>query len=285
MPRDAWDRGRPGAQAHADRERAPAARRQARPLRRVADADRVRGRARRAPRGARAGRAVRPHPSGEGRRDRSRRRRDAAARRHERPVQDGGRRGGLQPGPERRRRGDRGPDRLSPRARAVLRGAERIERPARVADAGGGARGRPAPPDVPPGLVLPGRPGPRVRQRDERSVPRGRGIVVHAVHGVGVSPAPGHRDPLGLHGRGRLRALHVSGHRAGTLERPVGGDGAVRGHAVRPGRARRAAARDGLSALRSGPVRVLDRVGGGPRLGSRVRQGRVPRAGGPAAAT
>ena len=51
---------------------------------------------------------------------------------------------------------------------------------------------------------------------------------------------------------------------------PFGGD------AVRSRRARRAASRDGLSALRPGPVRVLDGARGRTGVGGRVRQGRVP---------
>ena len=58
----------------------------------LAHADRVRGRARGAPGGPRARRAVRSHAPREGRRHRPGRARHAAARRHERPVE--GRRSG-----------------------------------------------------------------------------------------------------------------------------------------------------------------------------------------------
>ena len=63
----------------------------------------------------------------------------------------------------------------------------------------------------------------------------------------------------------------------------VRGDGPVRRDAVRSRRARRAASGDGLSALRPGPVRVLDRARGRSGVGGRVRQGRVPGEGGAAA--
>ena len=259
------------------------ARRQARPVRRLAHADRVRGRARRAPGRPRTGRSVRPHAPGQGRRHRSRRDRHAAARRHERSVEGGGGRGPLQPRPERGRRGDRGPDRLPARAGAILRRAERLERAAGAAHAGGRTGRRSAPPDVSPGLVLPGGAGAGVGPRDARPVPRGGRPGVHAVRRVGVPPASGHRDPLRLHRRGGLRALHVPGHRRRPVDRPLRGDGPVRRDAVRPGRAGRAPPGDGLPALRPGSVRVLDRARGRSGLGRRVRQGRVPRAGGAAA--
>ena len=239
----------------------------------MAHAHRVRGRARRASCRPRAGRAVRPHASGQGRRHRPRGARHAAAGGHERPVEGGRGGGALQPGVERGRRGDRGPDRLSPRAGAVLRRAERVERSPRAPDARGGACRRSAPPDVPPGLVFPRRPGAGVRACDASAVPGGGRPIVHAVRGIRVPPPSGHRDPLGVHGRGRLRAVHVSGRRAGPMDVAGRGDGPVRRHAVRPRRARRAPPRDGLSALRPGPVRVLDRARGRPRVGGRVRQG------------
>ena len=68
-----------------------------------------------------------------------------------------------------------------------------------------------------------------------------------------------------------------------ALERPVRGDGPVRWDALRSRRPGRAAPGDGVPALRAGSVRVLDRPRSRPRLGRRVRQGRVPGAGGVAA--
>ena len=75
-------------------------------------------------------------------------------------------------------------------------------------------RPRAAPSDVSPGLVLPGGAGAGVGARDAAAVPRGGRSGVHAVRRIGVPAAAGDRDAVGVHGRGRVRAVHLPGHRA-----------------------------------------------------------------------
>ncbi len=96
----------------------------------------------------------------------------AATAGHERPLPRPRGRCALQPRVERGRRRDRGPDRLSPRRGALLRRAERLQRAAGAPDARGGEGRRAAPPDVPPGLVLPRGPGSRSDERDRRDCSR-----------------------------------------------------------------------------------------------------------------
>ena len=250
----------PGLQAHPARGRTSSLGREDGALRRVADADRIRG----CP-----GRASRPFANGSGLFDlthlgqgRGRRSRSAGrccSGRHERPGQGGRRRGAVQPRPQRGRRRDRGSHRLPHGGDAVLRRAERRQRAAGAADPGGDAGRRSAPPDVPPGLVLPGGPGPGGGARDAAGVPRGRGISRSC---SARSPSTGD-GRSSSRGRGTRARWGSSSSRTRTSPqscgRADGSDGAVRRHAVRSGRPRRAAPGDGLSAVRPGPVRVRRR--------------------------
>ena len=147
---------------------------------------------------------------------------------------------------------------------AVLRRAERIEHapgaadPRRGRDAGHGA------PDVPPGLVLPRGPGPGVAGASSRRLfPEAAGSVVHALHRVLVPPPAGDRHEIRIHGRDRLRAVHLPGHRRRPLAR--GCSTAVRAASA----ARRAGSRRATSSASRWATRCTARTSSSPRPRSR----------------
>ena len=151
---------------------------------------------------------------------------------------------------------------------------------------GDAERPKTAAPDVPPGLVLPGRAGAGCSGHRRCAIcsPRPADLAFMQCAESEYPPPSRHRDPVGLYGRDRASSCsRIRTSRVDLWRTLVDGGGTVRRGAVRARRPRRLAAGDGLPALRTGPVRVLDRVRGRAVVGGRVGQGRVPRAGGAAA--
>src|SRR6185503_21235998 len=100
-----------------------------------------------------------------------------------------------------------GPDRVPDGRGPVLRGPERLEHEPGLADPRRGRDTRPRPSHVSPGLVFRGGAGATVARDRRGVVPGGGRTPLHALHRVLVPSSTGDRDQIGLHRRGRLRAL------------------------------------------------------------------------------
>ena len=195
-------------------------------------------------------------------------------------------RGAVQPRAQRGRGRDRGLDRLPDARPAILRGAERLQHPPRAADPRGGRDAGHGPPDVPPGLVLPGGPGADVaahRRRRCSRRPTGSSFMRCTESSFQRRPVIVTRS--GYTGEVGFELFTYQDIAVDLWRVLLEAVRDARRRSVRAGRTRCAAARDGLPAVRSGSLRVLDRVRGGPVLGGFDGQGPVPRARGARPAT
>ena len=258
-PDGPWDTARhddgPAALPPARPARRP--RGQARRLRRLGDADRVRRR-RRSParaRGRPGGRGrVRRLPPRQGPAARPGRGRPRERDAEQRPGPDRARAGAVHAVlRRRRRRRGRRPHRVPVRARARVPGAERGQHgrgraPARRRGPGRGGRDRRA-----PRLRRAGRTGTALGRaaRPARAAVRAR---LHELHRLRVGRRRAGRLPHRLHRRARVRAAAAGGAGRRALGRAAGRGPGARGDALRPGRPGHAADRDGLPAARAGPV-------------------------------
>ena len=98
---------------------------------------------------------------------------------------------------------------------------------------------------------------------------------LHGVRRGRLGWPAGHRVPDGLHRRARVRAGAALGGHAGPLGRADRGHGGARRTAVRAGRPRHAADRDGVPAARPGPVARHHPGAGARGLGGRVEEAAV----------
>ncbi len=136
---------------------------------------------------------------------------------------------------------------------------------------------RPRAPDVPPGLVLPRGAGTRVGARDAARCSRKRPTsrFMQCVESEYrrrpvIVTRSGYTGEVGFELFTFQDVAHALWGDLSEAMEPFGG------MPVRARRSRRAAPRDGVSALRPGPVRVGHRARGRPLVGGLVRQGRLP---------